>query len=575
MASAASILILVRLGHRALLGRALTLPQIRRLLAPVPLQLVANTIARISSLLENVPHAEAPQVQRRILDGLAPQLGPRVYHRLDREHARRGGAAVPAPIMFEDIPLRMVYEIALTNTEPIEPVGPEEGHLRIVRAILACNDHVRDDSFLAPRPVRFIAAGLERWAHLEFVSQLARYADSSGDGIARTYDILHRRYLATGHAGAARARKALEQATGCDVDTFWALLFALQAQQRSLDADRVATTHAWLSVASFSTGEFAFPPSQVEGILSLLARTDTEARQAALVRHARHLPPAYDNALLFVKPLLRMGDRVCAPLARLLYAKLSFGLHFTLQFLLPRADRDGFQRDVGTAFETYLADVMTRLAQQSDARIATGTTLYAALGASDYLPKLCDGLLFSDRGVILWDAKTAYGNEELFGGSIAAFRDYYNRHVNRIAAQFASTIDLIRRGAFESIGLRRDSDIVAMLMVPWLPLPSTPNLARYVRRLAEPVEPGVDWRALSVVRPSVLEGLEPCVSPEASAIDAMRAYRDSNDMDTGLNNFLLHLPFPGYGTRRNPYLQTCFAEATDRLHRVFTSRRAV
>lgn len=567
---------LVRLGHRALLGKALSVPQIRRMLAPIPLREVANTIARISSLIENAQHAENPAVQRLILEGLAPELREGVYGRLNRNQRRRGPGAAPA-IMFEDIPLRMAFELALTNVEPAEPFDVSEAHRRILKAILACSDFIKDDDFLPPRPHRAGPDAVEAWAHLEFVTSLARYADASGDGIARAYDILYRRCLAAGGPSALATTHAIRARAGCDLDTFWTLLFALQAQQRLLTPERVATTHAWLSVRSFSTGEFAFPPRVVDRVLNLLARTPEEARAQAEERHARGLPAVYDNSRLFIRPLLRIGDDVCAPVARLLYAKLSFGLHFTLQFLLQEADRERFQHDVGQAFEEYLADTMGRTAGRSGLNVVTQREMYSRLPGSRNTPKICDGIVFDRRRALLWDAKSAYGDGELFGGGRAAFRDYYRMHIERVADQFASTTSLIRSGELEPLGVPRDVEIVGMLMVPWLPLPNAPNLMRYVRQLAAAKQPAYDWVGLSVVHPSVLEGLEACAGTSETILDAFRAYRDSvrgPAIDWGPNNFFLRTGFAGYGTMRNTFLRDALDDLMARMRAVFEMHRA-
>lgn len=571
--------VVVRHGRGNLTGKVGSVDGAVRDLDQISLLEACDIASRLSAVLSD-EHSDSTRAQIRLIRSLLPSSASGILRRLERAELRERMREPPKPrhVVFEELPVLNAIKVALLANLRLEGVH-EHAPEHFARAVLNISDVVDSGPPTPKNATDDTRENLEKWAYYAFVTMIARHEEDGAHAMARAAEITFRiPATLTGSDNFVDLASAVLRRTGLTVAEFWTWLFAVQAHYRSITADNVATATSIVDLARFFSGAaLKFTLAESEAMCTLFARTPEafRLRMNGLFTNDNLAP--FDLSPFYETPFVRFDSKIVAPSVRLLIGKLSFGLHHTVQFMLPREDRHRYFRLAGESYELYVMGMMKRIA------IAQRSTHLGEHDLRRTLPvsaaegqKLADGVLFDDDSILIWDAKAWWPNDKVLGGrSKRDFVAWLRSLVRRAGRQCANTVRLQRAGAFAAAGLDDRRRRVLPAVVSYMPFPMAPHIERLIRALVSEEVPAetLGSTELAILTARELEWLEPHLNDTQSLQRLLSDRQDDRSAEgLSLHNYCLARRIHGYGVIKNPHLESSYSDLMADLDHVVESR---
>ncbi len=571
--------VVVRHGRGNLTGKAGSVDGAIRELRQISLLETCDIASRLSAVLSE-EHSDSAREQLRLIRSLLPSSATGILRRLERAELREQRRDRPKPrhVVFEELPALNTVKVALLAS--LEFVGVHEhAPENFARAVLNISDVVDSGPPTPKKATDDTRDNLEKWAYYVFVTMIARHEEDGAHAMARAAEITFRiPSTLVGSDNFVDVASAIQRRTGLTVAEFWAWLFAIQAHYRLITAANVATATSIVDLSSFFSGEILnFTQAESEAMCSLFARTPEAFRLRMHGRFSNADLAPFDLSPFYETPFVRFDSKIVAPSVRLLIGKLSFGLHHTVQFMLPREERHRYFRLAGESYELYVTDMMKRIAIAQGSTHLSEHDLRGTLHVSSAQgQKLADGVLFDDDSILIWDAKAWWPNDKVLGGrSKGEFVAWLRSLVRRAGRQCANTVRLQRAGAFAAAGLDDRRRRVLPAVISYMPFPMAPHIERLIRVLVseEVSAETLGSSELAVLTARELEWLEPHLNDTQSLQGLLSDRQDDRSAEgQSLHNYCLARRIPGYGVIKNPHLESSYATLMADLDCVVESR---
>ncbi len=477
----------VYLGYRELIGGNPTWKDLEARLRHYSLAQVFESIGRMSVLLES-EKVGFFEKQALLLRGcFTAELGQSIARKLDADRlASQQNPAHPPSIAIDETSLFSVLKAACWLLEPGGGEQPQSLQ-PLAEALLMIND-LTDQAKISPEGAPIASAdGLRRWAYYLTVNGLFRHRERQMHAMARTFELYlsDRTHLRGRSSHYLDLPSLVTRSTGLKPEEFWSIDFAFMAHFATLDPTEFAKNQAFINRRAYFGAGYAFTDHQIDRFLSFVGRNlDDVAAEMRQQYNSIEVHP-FSVTPLSKSPLVFHGDLVIAPYLPELYNKLTSGLHYFLLDALPAGDRAGYLAYIGDVFEDYITQLMLRAypGRSGGPRFIDGATLRAAVpGSRKATPKICDGLLLYDDGVILLETKARILSAPARQGhDEEGFFKKLEEILVRGAAQLHETIGHIRAGRLASVGVIPDRVrrfyplIVSLQTLPMLSLIPDPD----------------------------------------------------------------------------------------------------
>lgn len=476
-------------------------------------------------------------------------------------------------ILFDPVAVALATKFALRNLSPEKPatgVSPSA----LGEALLMLNDHVDASSVTPAGEDLRRGEVLERWAYYTYVVGKFRHSDNWLHALARAYDLFltDRPALRERHHG-LDLPELLRAHTGLPADHLWGILFAFFSHFGTIGTDNAHKVNGWITRSGYFGPSFNFTREELDRFFALAGR---DARDVtAIVRKLYHPndPKPFHILPFEERPLVGVGDRLFAPLAWLLFDRLTDGIYHTLFSALSPGDRTRFTRYVGFVFEDYVDRLVQRTLDRARTASVVPVPLYVApealmeaVRSRRSTKRVCDGILAYDGAFVLLESKARSLPLSVRGGlDRREFVDRVGQNVRRSAEQFDATIAHIEAGVFTHLGIRPIAKAAYFpLCVSLSPLPMQPHLFRWVQRVIRTAglleRPAV--APMELIHIGELEGLAGLMATGTPLSDVLAAKANSAEWwDHSFNNYALLSGVAGYG-KREPYLESLFSRLT-------------
>jgi hypothetical protein len=551
----------IRAGYRDLFGAsATTWEQLREDLGQYTLGEVLDVIGRISAALDQADSTDQG-TQHKIAFGL---LGSEAADLIHRANALSHTSTNPNVVLFEPLQLVSLAKAALLFLPPDPALHEGVSYRRIAHALLRMTD------LTAPIDFAELGDADRRREWIKYLFALGVFYRRGRDihETARFEQLcLHAHEDLAGDPDYVNLKQAVTSSTGLDTDLLWMGLSALSSQWKALDDNRIPLGPVFIDEGRFLTEEFNFSSDERQKIFAI-ATADADTLQASIRAEydPEHFRP-FDYVPLAEKPLVRVGSRVFCASVPLLFAKLSGGLYYLLANSFVGPDRDQFTRFVGTVFEQYVVQLLTRMFERSRPLLVDGTALRAAVATSGREGvKVADCFVVVQGIALVVEAKARFFGRaarsgEDFDAIVARIQDVFSRG----ARQLESTIELAESGALEDFGVRADS--IERYVPIVVCLDETP-LAPLIYDEITPVTPSrgaAKTALLQVVGVSELEHLEDAVARSGLYLHRFLDYKArSGRQAESLRNAILQDPSLRWFSQNSPHLERAFKAATQR-----------
>ena len=290
-------------------------------------------------------------------------------------------------------------------------------------------------------------AGRDAWLQFVVTNGLFNASDNLVHALARTHDLYLPDHTDLDVPGdSIDLRRRFEEIAGLDPDLAWAMGIALFANWRTVDpkSDRPPgplSLETYLSVLDITDAES-------RAIRQLFAVDAGEARDT--LRRRGCGPDAlrpYVIEPLDGQPLVSLEGRLYCPSVRLLFWKLTTGLHHV--FLKPSdrndsSKRNGYLTYAGRVFENYVEALFRRIFPIGDKRFVDDKTLRQRIPSAR---KGCDGVIVDNDTVLLLEYKaTLLPRGVRAEGNLDKLRTIVANTFGYAAKQFDHTIQAIEDG---------------------------------------------------------------------------------------------------------------------------------
>jgi hypothetical protein len=262
-----------------------------------------------------------------------------------------------------------------------------------------------------------------------------------------------------------------------DAETAWTALYALHAfwtsrQPADIDAGRIA-----MNKSEYFAPMPGLTPAQRDAWFDLAA-CDVAVLQQRIRNEYSLTDPRFFDVLPFEeRPLIAFGDLLfCASLPLLRRLPGSSLQHRLLDpKVFNRTETQRFLDTRGHLVELYTMEALAR--GFGDRLIPEARLKECAAGA-----KVCDGIIAYPTALILVECKTASVQlAARHARQYGPYRDTWKRVIGKAADQLESTIDLLRSGAFEPLGLRYEKGMELYPVVGVFEQPVHPLTYRAIR----------------------------------------------------------------------------------------------
>jgi hypothetical protein len=289
----------------------------------------------------------------------------------------------------------------------------------------------------------------------------------------------------------------MQRATGMEAETVWRALFAIYANwagrtRSDVDAGRIAASKSsYLSTLTELTG------SERDGWFELATWEHSEL-QDRIRRDFSLAEPRFWDVLPFEqKPLVAVGDLIyCCSIP--LFRRLAAG---SLQHRLQ--DRDVFTESESRRFRDTRGYIVENYTLATLAR-TFGERLIPEKDLQRYSNgrSVCDAIVVYPDALLLIECKTASPLlDTRHATNYAAYRAQWGQRMQKAASQFESTIQLLREGAFASVGLSATSALELFPVVGVFEQPVHPLMYRAIRNIDLANHPLSEWMDAGEVRP--------------------------------------------------------------------------
>ncbi len=480
----ASEFVYARLGARELIGRRYSARDIVRLLSIAHPEHAMELIGRVSAVLDNASDPTAPEVQIRILRGLFGSESLDVIRRFETELERN-----PQIVAFEEIGLLLTSRLLMCSAPRGASASFEETMPLVGRAILACNDLIRDERLISQHAPPVSAADIAAWGYYLHLIQFSRHNPNELSDIVAADQVLTR--ISTSRFARDGVPRSLsdvfETTAKISLDTYHLLLFALQLPLRGIEPEVVADRLCYVDEESFiSDRNLRASRGERLAFLSLIADDIERHRSRNTTRYKRLADRPFDHLTLFTRPVVRSSGKLFVPSLRLLRAKAGFSLIPSVLFSVPASQRNAYFSHFGHCIQ-QLVEERARAAMPN-AIVVTDSDI----SSTDPLRgrRIVDIVAHSPNATLLIEVKTATVTDAVASGlGVDVFRAWLDPIVRDCFGQFAGTLDSLAAGGFVARGITGPFANVVPVIVTGFPLYPTRFLLSYLREMASSVLP--------------------------------------------------------------------------------------